>query len=465
MFTLLPFPISMQHSSGSPNNNSSTVCLTNLQAPSKIEHKCEPLDSYSYTADESAIADFMAVLPQLDPGDINSSTMNVNGTTSPTSSSGLGVRSHLTNGTSKFDIFAAAAAAHSVHHGHHHHMSGAMQIATALVKKAQRSIQQQQPLTVLNDQQYHSSHHRTTPLQNSPNGNLNNTVTTNKRKRKTERPAQKRVRGSYKLVSPEQKVMIHEYAEKHGVKAASKVYQVAPSTIASWLYQKPNGERTSAIRNKEAHSKILEWVKQRRDCGERVNNKDFHSYALATMRELTGNPDFAASRSWCSNFIKKYQIQLDSDKLSDSSQFRFDSSGLDENASESSLCFPGASSPSDTKLDETALTDESQIVSPDESSHVLQHYSPLSVNNSNVNGTTNSLLIQSDTNGGDSPKPTTATTSLNENEQKKIRRHRHHQQHSQQRHSTESSGEGEDDSLSSPTKIMAGIQTTPPLKT
>ncbi|CAF1362798.1 unnamed protein product, partial [Didymodactylos carnosus] len=74
MFTLLPFPISMQHSSGSPNNNSSTVCLTNLQAPSKIEHKCEPLDSYSYTADESAIADFMAVLPQLDPGDINSST-------------------------------------------------------------------------------------------------------------------------------------------------------------------------------------------------------------------------------------------------------------------------------------------------------------------------------------------------------------------------------------------------------
>ena len=123
--------------------------------------------------------------------------------------------------------------------------------------------------------------------------------------------AQKRIRGSYKLVSPEQKVMIHEYAEKHGVKAASKLFQVAPSTIASWLYQKPNGERTSAIRNKEAHSRILEWIQTRQENGERVNNRDFHSYALSTMRELTGNPDFAASRSWCSNFLKKYNIQLD----------------------------------------------------------------------------------------------------------------------------------------------------------
>ncbi|CAF4156874.1 unnamed protein product, partial [Rotaria magnacalcarata] len=97
----------------------------------------------------------------------------------------------------------------------------------------------------------------------------------------------------------------------HGVKAASKLFQVAPSTIASWLYQKPNGERTSAIRNKEAHSRILQWIQARQENGERVNNRDFHSYALATMRELTGNPDFAASRSWCSNFLKKYNIQLD----------------------------------------------------------------------------------------------------------------------------------------------------------
>ena len=138
---------------------------------------------------------------------------------------------------------------------------------------------------------------------------LNNNST--KRKRKTDRPAQKRIRGSYKLVSPEQKVRIHEYAEKHGVKAASKLFQVAPSTIASWLYQKPNGERTSAIRNKEAHSRILEWIQSRQENGERVNNREFHSFALATMRELTGNPDFAASRSWCSNFIKKYHLQLD----------------------------------------------------------------------------------------------------------------------------------------------------------
>lgn len=146
----------------------------------------------------------------------------------------------------------------------------------------------------------------------SPPSNLLDYQTkNNKRKRKIERPAQKRIRGSYKLVSPEQKLRIHEYAEKHGVKAASKLFQVAPSTIASWLYQKPNGERTSAIRNKEAHARILEWIQTRQENGERVNNRDFHSYALATMRELTGNPDFAASRSWCSNFIKKYHIQLD----------------------------------------------------------------------------------------------------------------------------------------------------------
>ena len=148
------------------------------------------------------------------------------------------------------------------------------------------------------------------PLSNSLDYS-NQTPNHNKRKRKVDRPSQKRIRGSYKLVSPEQKVRIHEYAEKHGVKAASKLYQVAPSTIASWLYQKPNGERTSAVRNKEAHARILEWIQSRQENGERVNNRDFHSFALATMRELTGNPDFAASRSWCSNFIKKYNIQLD----------------------------------------------------------------------------------------------------------------------------------------------------------
>ena len=198
----------------------------------------------------------MAVLPQLDPSDSSSTA------TSPT----LKLKGQVNDSAKKFDAFAAAV--------------------------------QQQFSTV----QSSSS---------SPPAASQLDYQNNKRRRKIERPAQKRIRGSYKLVSPEQKVRIHEYAEKHGVKAASKLFQVAPSTIASWLYQKPNGERTSAIRNKEAHSRILEWIQTRQENGERVNNRDFHSYALATMRELTGNPDFAASRSWCSNFIKKYNIQLD----------------------------------------------------------------------------------------------------------------------------------------------------------
>jgi hypothetical protein len=198
----------------------------------------------------------MAVLPQLDPSDSSSTA------TSPT----IKIKTQSNDSSkslNKFDAFAAVV-----------------------------------------QQQLSSSSSPSTNQLDYPNKN-------NKRKRKIERPAQKRIRGSYKLVSPEQKVRIHEYAEKHGVKAASKLFQVAPSTIASWLYQKPNGERTSAIRNKEAHSRILEWIQTRQENGERVNNRDFHSYALATMRELTGNPDFAASRSWCSNFIKKYNIQLD----------------------------------------------------------------------------------------------------------------------------------------------------------
>ena len=198
----------------------------------------------------------MAVLPQLDPSDSSSTA------TSPT----LKLKGQVNDSAKKFDAFAAAV--------------------------------QQQFSTV----QSSSS---------SPPAASQLDYQNNKRRRKIERSAQNRIRGSYKLVSPEQKVRIHEYAEKHGVKAASKLFQVAPSTIASWLYQKPNGERTSAIRNKEAHSRILEWIQTRQENGERVNNRDFHSYALATMRELTGNPDFAASRSWCSNFIKKYNIQLD----------------------------------------------------------------------------------------------------------------------------------------------------------
>jgi hypothetical protein len=205
----------------------------------------------------------MAVLPQLDPSDSSSTA------TSPT----IKIKTQSNDSSkslSKFDAFAAAV--------------------------------QQQLLTSSNVQSSSSS---------PPTNQLDYQNKNNKRKRKIERPAQKRIRGSYKLVSPEQKVRIHEYAEKHGVKAASKLFQVAPSTIASWLYQKPNGERTSAIRNKEAHARILEWIQTRQENGERVNNRDFHSYALATMRELTGNPDFAASRSWCSNFIKKYNIQLD----------------------------------------------------------------------------------------------------------------------------------------------------------
>jgi hypothetical protein len=221
----------------------------------------------------------MAVLPQLDPSDSSSTAI------SPT----LKIKGHPNESSKilgKFDAFAAAVQQQQQQNG--------ISIASALVKKVQ---QQLLPATS-----------GLSTIQSSSQLDYQNS---NKRKRKVERPAQKRIRGSYKLVSPEQKVMIHEYAEKHGVKAASKLFQVAPSTIASWLYQKPNGERTSAIRNKEAHSRILEWIQTRQENGERVNNRDFHSYALATMRELTGNPDFAASRSWCSNFIKKYNIQLD----------------------------------------------------------------------------------------------------------------------------------------------------------
>jgi hypothetical protein len=223
----------------------------------------------------------MAVLPQLDPSDSSSTA------TSPT----LKIKGQANESSKilgKFDAFAAAV----------QQQQNSLSIASALAKKVQ-----QQLLPATSVQSSTSSSPPTNQIDYSNNNN--------KRKRKVERPSQKRIRGSYKLVSPEQKVMIHEYAEKHGVKAASKLFQVAPSTIASWLYQKPIGERTSAIRNKEAHSRILEWIQTRQENGERVNNRDFHSYALSTMRELTGNPDFAASRSWCSNFLKKYNIQLD----------------------------------------------------------------------------------------------------------------------------------------------------------
>ncbi|CAF3445406.1 unnamed protein product [Rotaria sp. Silwood1] len=287
------------------NSHASTPLGSVANTLSNQHHqKIEPID---YTADESMIADFMAVLPQLDPGDSSSTatspTLKIKGQTNDSSKS-----------LNKFDAFAVA-------------------------------VQQQllTPSSGLSTVQSSSS---------SPPRNQIDYQNNNKRKRKIDRPAQKRIRGSYKLVSPEQKVRIHEYAEKHGVKAASKLFQVAPSTIASWLYQKPNGERTSAIRNKEAHSRILEWIQTRQENGERVNNRDFHSYALATMRELTGNPDFAASRSWCSNFIKKYNIQLDSDKQVDSTsaQFRFDS--VDENASESSQCYIGGNSSADVLTDD-----------------------------------------------------------------------------------------------------------------
>jgi len=230
----------------------------------------------------------MAVLPQLDPSDSSSTA------TSPTLKM-KGQSNEISKTFGKFDAFAAAVQQQQQQNG--------LSIASALVKK----VQQQLLPSTSGLSTVQSSSSSSSP----PTNQLDYQITNNKRKRKVDRPAQKRIRGSYKLVSPEQKVMIHEYAEKHGVKAASKLFQVAPSTIASWLYQKPNGERTSAIRNKEAHSRILEWIQTRQENGERVHNREFHSYALATMRELTGNPDFAASRSWCSNFLKKYNIQLD----------------------------------------------------------------------------------------------------------------------------------------------------------
>ena len=228
----------------------------------------------------------MAVLPQLDPNDATATAI------SPLLKL-KGQSTDLSKTMSKFDAFAAAIQQQQQQNG--------ASIASALVKKVQ---QQLLPSSV-----------GLSTVQSSASSPAPNVVdysnTNNKRKRKVDRPSQKRIRGSYKLVSPEQKVLIHEYAEKHGVKAASKLFQVAPSTIASWLYQKPNGERTSAIRNKEAHGRILEWIQTRQENGERVSNRDFHTYALSTMRELTGNPEFAASRSWCSNFLKKYNIQLD----------------------------------------------------------------------------------------------------------------------------------------------------------
>ena len=233
----------------------------------------------------------MAVLPQLDPNDSSS------GTISPLFKF-KGQSTDTTKTLGKFDAFAAAV----------QQQQNGLSIASALVKKVQ---QQLLPNNVNLSTVQSPPSPSTVAAAVATATPLDLQTSNNKRKRKIDRPSQKRIRGSYKLVSPEQKVMIHEYAEKHGVKAASKLFQVAPSTIASWLYQKPNGERTSAIRNKEAHAKILEWIQTRHESGERVNNRDFHSFALATMRELTGNPDFAASRSWCSNFLKKYNVQLD----------------------------------------------------------------------------------------------------------------------------------------------------------
>ena len=237
----------------------------------------------------------MAVLPQLDPNDSSSTT------TSPTLKI-KGQSGESAKILGKFDAFAAAVQQQQ-------QQQNGMSAPSALVKKVhQQLLPTPSGISTVQSLSSSSSPSTAATITNQIDYQSNNN---NKRKRKVERPAQKRIRGSYKLVSPEQKVMIYEYAEKHGVKAASKLFQVAPSTIASWLYQKPNGERTSAIRNKEAHSRILQWVQTRQENGERVNNRDFHSYALATMRELTGNPDFAASRSWCSNFLKKYNIQLD----------------------------------------------------------------------------------------------------------------------------------------------------------
>lgn len=233
----------------------------------------------------------MAVLPQLDPNDSSSATI------SPLLKM-KGQSGDLATTMSKFDAFAAA-----IQQQQQQQQQNGASIASALVKKVQQQLLPSNG--GLSTVQSSLSPPASTNSIDQPNPN------NNKRKRKVERPSQKRIRGSYKLVSPEQKVMIHEYAEKNGVKAASKLFQVAPSTIASWLYQKPNGERTSAIRNKEAHTRILEWIQSRQENGERVSNRDFHAYALSTMRELTGNPDFAASRSWCSNFLKKYNIQLD----------------------------------------------------------------------------------------------------------------------------------------------------------
>jgi len=289
------------------SNGTSSLGSVTATLHSPNHQRMEPID---YTADESMIADFMAVLPQLDPSDSSSNatspTLKIKGQSNESTKS-------LTPATGLSDV---------------------------------QSSSSPPPPNVMSNLQIDFTNN------NNTNNTNNNSSSKNKRKRKIDCPSQKRMRGSYKLVSPEQKVQIHEYAEKHGVKAASKLFQVAPSTIASWLYQKPNGERTSAIRNKEAHSRILEWIQNRQESGERVNNRDFHSYALATMRELTGNPDFAASRSWCSNFLKKYNIQLDSDKQADSTsaQFRFDS--VDENASESSQCYMGGNSPADLLSDD-----------------------------------------------------------------------------------------------------------------
>ncbi|CAF0839432.1 unnamed protein product [Rotaria sp. Silwood1] len=374
---------------------------TNLHAPpplgsvanTLISQHHQKLESIDYTADESMIADFMAVLPQLDPNDSSSAA------TSPTFKI-KGQSNETSKILGKFDAFAAAVQQQQ-------QQQNGISIASALVKKVQ---QQLLPATSGLSNVQSSSSSSSSPSTINQIDYPNNT--NNKRKRKVEHPAQKRIRGSYKLVSPEQKIMIHEYAEKHGVKAASKLFQVAPSTIASWLYQKPNGERTSAIRNKEAHSRILQWIQTRQENGERVNNRDFHSYALATMRELTGNPDFAASRSWCSNFLKKYNIQLDSDKQADSTsaQFRFDS--IDENASESSQCYMGGNSPADVLTDEDDSRPNLHISNDDEGQTSPHRFSASDYNNNQTTNPNHCLSPSSQTktlNGIDNVSTTTTT--------------------------------------------------------
>ena len=126
-------------------------------------------------------------------------------------------------------------------------------------------------------------------------------------------------RGKYALYTPKKKTAILEEVERCGLRATSRKWKIAPSTIATWKKElavdvprhkggrKVGGGRKLAY-DQEIEEKVIVFIIEKREHQLPVSRDSVRQYILTLTKE--NYPDFKASSGWLTRFMDRNDFSV-----------------------------------------------------------------------------------------------------------------------------------------------------------